>query len=150
MKVLRRLRSGRRKSKASREANLLLSDPAIPSEGSSDCSWGNESSSLSESTSQLYLVTEYDDNITEASSLPTHVEDLQDADSPFSWGRASTSRMSSRSNSMAVVLYQPPLSPRPLPDSINIWGKYRIASEKLIQEAGCSNVVPFASFLFVL
>jgi len=128
MKVFRKIRVGRKRfSKAS--DNLLLSDPAMPSDGSSVCSWGNESSSFSESANQLYLVTEYsegasnDDAATEASSLPTHVEDLEKDQSPSNWSKFSIT--TSRSDFSAIVLYQQPKSPRPLPDSINIWCKWR-------------------------
>ncbi len=100
---------------------MLLSDSAYPSEGSSVSSWG-EGSSLSGSANHLFLVTEYhegtsnDDNVTDVSSLPAHIEDFQDH-SPSNWSSSSIR------NEMAMMMYAHPNSPRPLPDSIKTWCK---------------------------
>ena len=122
MRVFRKLRSGRqRSSRTSKEAsNMLLSDP---SEGSSADSWGNESSTSSTSNA-LYLVTEFSettssaDTVTDASSLPSPIEDFED-DSPTKWN----TRTTNRSNGSSVI-YGHLRSPRPLPESVASWCKF--------------------------
>lgn len=137
MRVFRKLRSGRKRSStASQEAKLLLSGPNYyPSEGSSDSSWGNESS-LSGSANPLYLCSDtasVDDTVTESSSLPTHLEDFED-DSPTNW-----SRRTANSNKVTMVVYgHPPRSPRSLPDSITTW---LYAADALVRSKEMRNVI---------